>query len=454
MSRFHLMPNRAFQPTRFLTVGFALIILLGSLLLCLPVSSQSGEFTPWLDCLFTATSATCVTGLIVEDTGLYWSTFGQVVILCLIQLGGLGFVSMIALVFLALHRRIGLTQRLAISSALGMNDLAGVVRVVKNALIGTCLLELAGAALLSLRFVPMFGLGRGLWYSVFHSISAFCNAGFDILGSYSGAYASVAGFTGDVLVLGVIMSLIAIGGLGFFVWEDVVSAIRHKRKLRFYSRIVLTMTGALILLGTVFFLCVEWSNPDTLGPMSPGEKLLNAMFQSITLRTAGYASLDQGALRESSAAMSVVLMLVGGSSGSTAGGIKTATVAVLLLSLLAGLRGRDEVVLRRRTIPHARVLSAMTLALLVLLLTLTGAMILAVGEGLPFLECAFEAASAMGTVGVTMGITPELGAVSKVTLVTLMYLGRVGILSFSMAFLLGHRGVNKLHYPSADVLIG
>lgn len=263
----------------------------------------------------------------------------------------------------------------------------------------------------------------------------------------------MAGYTRDPVVLLTIMALIVTGGLGFFVWEDIAEK-RSWKHLTLYSRMALAITLGLILWGTAFFLWQEWDNPSTLGPMGLGEKVLNALFQSVTLRTAGYATLDQGALTESSAAMSVLMMLVGGSSGSTAGGIKTVTVGVLLLSLRSGLRGSDRVVVRGRTIPQERVLSAMTLTLLAGFFTVTGAMVLTVAEGLPLLTCLYEAASAMGTVGLSMGATPNLSPLSQCVLVALMYLGRVGILSFSVAFLLRGRGERKLVYPYADVLIG
>ena len=447
------MGNRNFRPARFLALGFALIILAGALLLCLPAASRTGEATPFLTCLFTATSATCVTGLVVVDTYLHWSTFGQGVVLCLIQLGGLGFISVLTLASLALRRRIGLTQRLAMASAMGLNSIAGVVRVVRRALIGTFLLELCGAMVLATQMVPRFGWGQGVWFSIFHSVSAFCNGGFDLLGDYTGAYSSLVGFTANPVVLLTIMVLIVLGGLGFFVWEDVLAERRWKG-LTIYSRMVLSITGGLIVLGTAFFLWTEWDNPGTLGTMDWGEKLLNALFQSVTLRTAGYATLNQGALSESAGAFSVLYMLIGGSSGSTAGGIKTVTAGVLLLALRAGLRGQDQVVVRGRTIPQERVLSAMTLTLLAGLAALSGAMILSLAEGAPFLTCIFETSSAIGTVGLTMGITPELSALSQAVLILLMYLGRVGILSFSMAFLLRRPGVNKITYPNTDVLIG
>ena len=291
-----LLSNQNFNPTRLIVVSFGAIILLGTFLLHLPISARDGQFTPWLTCLFTATSATCVTGLVLVDSALYWTPFGQGVILAMIQLGGLGFVSLISLIPLLLRRRIGLSQRLAIASAFNLNGMSGVVRVVRHALMGTFLLEGCGAILLATRFVPLFGWGRGLWYSIFHSVSAFCNAGFDLMGEHTGAFSSLAGFREGPVVLGTIGCLIVLGGLGFFVWEDCLEH-RSWQRLSFYSRMVLAVTGALILGGWLFFLGAEWNNLETLGGMTAGEKVGNALFQSVTLRTAGYSVLDQGALR-------------------------------------------------------------------------------------------------------------------------------------------------------------
>ena len=440
------------NPTRLIALGFGLIILLGTLLLHLPVASRSGQWTSWLTCLFTATSATCVTGLAQVDTFLHWSPLGQLVILVLIQLGGLGFVTLLTLISMALGRRIGLSQRLMMASALNLSNTAGVVRVVRHALMGTFLLESGGAVLLATRFIPRFGWGRGIWFSVFHSVSAFCNGGFDLMGEHTGPFSSLAGFQDDPVVLLTIMALIVLGGIGFFVWEDWLEH-RSWKGLSLYSKLVLTITGGLILFGWFFFLWAEWNNPQTLGSMSTGKKILNALFQSVTLRTAGFATLDQGALTDSTAVLSILFMLVGGSSGSTAGGIKTVTAGVLLLALWESLRGEEQVVLRGRTIPARRVLDAMTLTLAVALLFLAGSMAMSLIDGLPFLTAAYEVASALGTVGLSMGATPGLSPASSLLIVLFMYLGRVGILTFSIAFLT-RRADNRLRYPTADIMIG
>jgi len=449
----HLIRGRRLNSTRMVAVSFALIILAGALLLTLPAAARSGESQGFFTGLFTATSATCVTGLVVTDTFLTWSPFGQAVILLMIQLGGLGFMTVLTLISLAAHRRIGLSERLLIVSTLNLNDLDGVVRVARRALTGTALLELAGAALLSVRMIPRFGLWRGLWHAVFHSVSAFCNAGFDLQGGETGPFSSLAGFHDDPLVLLVTAGLVVLGGLGFFVWEDM--AEHHSwKKLTLYSRLVLALTACLLLLGTVFFLVNEGDNPATLGTMPAGEKALNAFFQSVTLRTAGFNVLDQTALRDDSQVMGCILMLIGGCSGSTAGGMKTVTAWVLLMVMLTGLRGRTAITFHGRTLPARRAISAVTLFLIVFLLFLSGSMLISMVEGAPFLHAAYETASALGTVGLTAGLTPGLSRLSHIFLILFMYAGRVGMLSFSIAFLTRSGDPQAIRYPAFDIMIG
>ena len=384
--------------TRMVAGSFAIIILIGTLLLMLPAASQNGQSAGFLTSLFTATSATCVTGLIPVDTD-------------------------------------------------------GVVRVVRHALMVTFTLEGIGAVVLSTRFISQFGILGGIWRGIFHAISAFCNAGFDLVGGKFGAFTSLEGYNNDPLVLCTIMVLIVSGGLGFFVWEDILRTRRWKG-FSFYTKLVLSITAALLVGGTVFFLCVEYNNPATLGPMSVPQKILDALFQSVTLRTAGFASFNEGGLLDSSMAVSCVLMLIGGSSGSTAGGLKTVTVAVLLLSLRSNMAGREQVTIRGRAISYRKVIDAMTLALIIIFLFLTGSIVISLADGVPYLHAAFETASALGTVGVTVGITPTLSAFSHVVLICLMYLGRIGVISFSVAFLTRSRYPAKIKYPNLDVMIG
>ena len=448
-----LRSMRNLNPARIVVVSFGIIILTGTLLLMLPWASRDGQSTDLITCLFTATSASCVTGLILVDTWTHWTLFGQVVILAMIQLGGLGFMTVITTVSFALRRRIGLSERLIMVSTLNLNDMDGVVRMVRHTLMGTLVIEGTGALILTLCFLPQFGLAGGLWRGIFHSISAFCNAGFDLLGS-NGAFSSLISYNNNPVVLLTILCLIVIGGLGFFVWEDLIRHWREPRRLSLYSKLVLLMTGVLILGGAVFFLGVEWDNPSTLGGMSWWKKALNALFQSVTLRTAGFDSIGQGGLRDSSLAMSCILMLIGGSSGSTAGGLKTGTVGILLLTMRAGLAGREEVTIRRRTISQRRVMTALTLTLIVVVLFLGIAMTISLTDDVHFLSAAFEAASALATVGVTVGITPTLTPFSHIILIIAMFLGRVGIMSFSVAFLARGRNAAKIHYPMVDIMIG
>ena len=451
--RGRILRRRGLNPTRIVAASFGVIILVGGLLLALPISARDAQATNFLDCLFTATSATCVTGLIPLDTWLHWSFFGQLVIIVLIQLGGLGFMTVITIFSFVLHRRIGLSERLIMVSTLNLNDMDGVVRVVRHALIGTFALEGAGAVLLSIRFIPQFGWAGGIWRGIFHAISAFCNAGFDLMGGKFGAFTNVEGYNADPYVLGILMCLIVVGGLGFFVWEDILEK-RCWRNLSVYSKMVLIVTGTLIVGGALFFLVEEWSNPATLGDMPVWQKAVNAVFQSVTLRTAGFDAIGQGGLSDTSKAFSSILMLIGGSSGSTAGGLKTATVAVLLLALRSGLAGREQVTFRGRTIPYRRVLNAMTLALVMLFMFLVGSMVISTVENLPYLDCAFEVASAMGTVGLTTGITPALSVFSQTLIILLMYMGRVGVLSFSIAFITRSGRAAKIKYPEMNVMIG
>ena len=443
---------RHIATTQMVALMFAAIILLGALLLTLPAASRDGVSCGLRPALFTATSATCVTGLVLYDTWSQWSGFGQIVILCLIQIGGLGFMSVATLLIFLLRRKIGLQQRLMIAQSLSVNDIKGVVRLQKLVLTGSFSVEAVGAIILTLRFWPEYGLTRALRWGIFHSVSAFCNAGFDIFGAIAPGQ-SLIEFNADPVVLLTLSALIIIGGLGFLVWENIARK-RSLRKFSVYTKLVLLITAALLAVGWAGTCLLEWNNPETLGGMTVGEKLLNGFFQSATLRTAGFAAIDQAKLTESGKAFSSVLMFIGGSSGSTAGGIKTATAGVLLISLWAGLRGRDQVVLRRRTIPQARVLNAMTLTLVVTCLFLAGSIALTLADGVPYLAAAFEVASAMGTVGLTMGITTGLSPLSQGIIIAMMFLGRVGVLSFSIAFLIRDRGENKIRYPSVDVMIG
>ena len=442
--------RRVLSASQVVAISFAAVILTGTLLLMLPIASVSGTSCGFLPALFTATSATCVTGLIVVDTLTAWTLFGQVVIILLIQLGGLGFMTIIFLMALLVKRKLSLSQRLMAVSNFNLNDMGDIARLVRGALKTTFAFEGIGALILTICFWPRHGVAA-IWKGVFTSISAFCNAGFDIFGTEK--IGSLSTYDDNPVVLLTVTILIACGGLGFFVWEDVKRKRRWKR-LALYSKMVIIMTLFLLAFGTAFFLLSEYDNAGTMASMPFGQSLLNALFQSTTLRTAGFYSISQGALTDISIVMCIILMLTGGSSGSCAGGLKTGTVGVLLLALRSGLRGRETVTIRGRTIPQQKVLSAVTLLLAVMMLFLAASIAIAVLDDVPYLAAAYETASAMATVGVTTGITPSLGTASHIILIILMYLGRVGFVSFSLAFLAQNPAKSKISYPEADVMIG
>ena len=440
-----------FSAARITVGAFGGIILLGAILLTLPVSSRSGVSCGFLPALFTATSATCVTGLVLFDTFTQWSGFGQVVILLLIQVGGLSFLSLTSIFFFVLHKKVGMKQRVLLAQAMGMDTMEGVVRMEKRVLKGTFLIEGLGALILFVRFAPTYGLWTGLKWGVFHSVSAFCNAGFDIFGSVSPG-ASVAIWSGDPVVLLTLSALIVIGGLGFFVWEEMWEKRRFSR-FSVYTKLVLLITGFLILAGWLLFCLLEWNNPATLGAMSVPEKILGGLFQSVTLRTAGFSGVDQGSLTEASRGIGILIMLVGGSSGSTAGGLKTVTAGVLLLALAARLRGKRHVTVFKRTVSDQQVMDALTLAGVMMGLCFFGGIVLS-AYGVPFLDAMYEAASAVATVGLSAGVTPTLPALCQLLLILYMFFGRIGLLTLSLAFLSGDRPEDRFTYAKTRLLIG
>ena len=437
---------------QIISLVFAGLILLGALLLTLPIASRSGMGSDFLTALFTATSATCVTGLVVADTWSQWSGFGQAVILLLIEVGGLGFMSAAALVVFLLRKKVGLRQRMLMAQALSVNEMSGVVRLQKWVLVGSLGIQLAGALILFIRFAPEYGLGRGAWWGLFHAVSAFCNGGFDVLGSLEPG-AGLMLFQDDPIVLLTLMALIVLGGLGFFVWEEVIR-LRSLKKCSVYTKLVLLTTLTLILGGAAVIGLLEWNNPQTLGQMPWWQKILNAGFQAVTLRTAGFAALPQGALTEAGRVFSILLMLVGGSSGSTAGGMKTVTVLVLFLFIFTRARGRRTVQVFRHTIPEEKVLDAVTVVVALVGLSLLGGIVISVLCPVSFLDALFEAASAISTAGLTTGITPLLTVPAKLLVIVYMYFGRVGVLTLSLGFLMGDKAVERIRYADTNLLIG
>lgn len=445
--------SRHLSATRIIALTFLGIILLGALLLTLPVASRSGVSCGFRPALFTATSATCVTGLVLFDTFTQWSGFGQIVIISLIQIGGLGFMSIAAMVAFMLRRRLGLKQRLVIAQALSVNDMDGVVRLQKWVIVGSLTIEAVGAAILTARFLSLgHGAAISLKWGVFHSVSAFCNAGFDILGCITPG-ASLMGFHTDPVILLTISALITLGGLGFLVWEEVVSR-RSFKKCSVYTRLVLLMTLALLVVGTAAVALAEWENPHTLGPMGTGEKLLNSFFQSVTTRTAGFAAIDQAALTEAGKGVTIVLMLIGGSSGSTAGGVKTVTMLVLLLFVWSRARGRSSVCVYRRTIPNSQVMDAVTIVTILVGLSVFGALFISATSPVGFTDGLYESVSALATVGLTAGATTKLSVAAQILMIVYMYFGRVGILTISLGFLLRKEAQERYQYASTNLLIG
>ena len=443
---------KALSATKIIAIVFAAIILTGALLLTLPAASRNGVSCGFRPALFTATSATCVTGLVLYDTFTQWSGFGQLVIICLIQIGGLGFMSAATLFVFFLHKRIGLKQRLVMAQALSVSDMDGVVRLQKTVLAGSFAIEALGAVILTLRFWPEYGFLQALKWGVFHSISAFCNAGFDILGCITPGV-SLLEFNSDPVILLTLGTLVVVGGLGFLVWEEIWE--KHSfRKFSVYTKLVLLTTLTLLLLGWVLTCILEWNNPGTFGGMSPGDKLLNGLFQSITLRTAGFTAIDQGKLTEAGKAFSIALMLIGGSSGSTAGGLKTVTFVVLLLFIRARARGRSTVTLFKRTIPQGQVLDAMTIAVIMIGLAVFGGIFISATSSIGFTDALYEAVSALATVGLTTGATAHLSIPAQILIVIYMYFGRVGVLTISLGFLMGDRAEERFRYAETNLLIG
>ena len=438
--------------TQIIVLSFLSIILIGSLLLTLPLSSRSGEWTPFLDAMFTATSATCVTGLVVYDTYTHWSAFGQAIILVLIQIGGLGIMTCIAMLSLILKRRISLSERRLLMQSAGSLQHNGIVILIKQNITGTAIDELCGALLLAIVFCPRMGFTVGLWNAVFHSVSAFCNAGFDLMGRYS-AFSSLScdGLYNNPLVMITLMLLIVIGGIGFLVWNDVIKKRTSFKKYEVHSKIVLTTSALLIGIGFVLFFIFEYKH--SLAGMSLGQKLLNALFEAITPRTAGFASVDLNSMSDSGTLLTMILMFIGGSPGSTAGGIKTTTFVVLLLCALNSARRYGSITVFKRKLDQNTVAQASSIATVYAAGVFIAAMIICALEPYSFTQIVFEIVSAVATVGLSTGITPNLCAASQILLMVLMFAGRIGGLTFVLV--LAERRINvPISRPTVKILIG
>lgn len=438
--------------TQIIAVSFAVIILLGAVLLNTPAASRDGISCGFRPALFTATSATCVTGLVMFDTWTQFSGFGQAVILTLIEVGGLGFMSAASLFVFILRRRVGMKQRLLMAQAMSVDDMSGVVNLQRIVLTGSLSIQAVGAVILTLRFWGELGLRKAVRWGVFHSVSAFCNAGFDIMGCFEPG-TSVMRYNTDPVVSLTLMALVVLGGLGFFVWEEV-ARVRSWKKFSVYTRLVLIINGVLLLTGTVCIAVVEWNNPDTIGNMAWYEKLLNAAFQSVTVRTAGFAAVDQGSLTEAGKAISICLMIVGGSSGSTAGGIKTVTLLVMILFIWNRARGRETVTVFKRTIPNSQALDAMTIVSIMAALAIFGGVFISVTSGFSFTDALYESVSAIATVGLSAAGTTKLSVSAQYLIMLYMYFGRVGVLTISLGFLTGNRAVERFRYAETKLMIG
>jgi trk system potassium uptake protein TrkH len=436
--------------TQFIASGFLGIILTGTLLLMLPVSSRTGEVSSFLNCLFTATSASCVTGLVVYDTWSHWSLFGQLVILSLIQIGGLGFVTIGVFLSIVLRRRIGLKERGLMQESVNTLQIGGVVRLAKKIVIGTVFFEGLGAGLLAIRFVPQYGPGRGIYYSIFHAVSAFCNAGFDLMG-WQGPYSSLVGYYNDWLVNLVIMSLIVIGGIGFIVWEDLSRHRLHFRRYMLHTKIVLLTTVALIFGSAWLFYRFESGN--LLVGMDTSGKILTSLFSSVTARTAGFNTVDTGALTDASKMLTVLLMFVGGSPGSTAGGVKTTTMIVIYLHLWSTIQRTHGVNAFGRRLEDEVLKQSSAIFMINLTLAMTVSMFIMATQKYPVMDVLFETFSAIGTAGMTTGITRGLNAASRLAVVFLMYCGRVGSLSFALSFT-QRKKVARVQQPVGRISIG
>ena len=442
--------------TQIILLSFLVTILIGSGLLALPISSASGEAVPYLDALFTATTSTCVTGLVTIPTVSTWSVFGQIVILLLIQIGGLGIITIMSGLMLLLNRKMGIDDRLLIQDAFNLNTMAGLAKFIKNVLIGTLIIEGVGAVLYMIVFVPDFG-ARGIWISVFNSVSAFCNAGIDII-----AENSLCNYATNPLINIVTSALIILGGLGYIVWWDVIRVVKSRspknrkifRHLSLHSKIAITATAVLILVGAILIFIFEYDNPLTIGKMSLFDKIQISLFQSVTTRTAGFATIPQENLTNASATVSIVLMLIGGSPVGTAGGMKTVTIAVLICSAFATIRNKNSATLFGRRISEESIKKAVSVVVMFLTICAISTILLMATSNASPLDAVFETVSATATVGLSRNLTATLNTFGKLIIIATMYFGRVGPISLAIALGSKNESQNVITEPTEDISIG
>lgn len=454
-----------FKTTQILVLGFILIIFLGGVILSLPVSSKDNTFTPFLDCLFTATSATCVTGLVVVPTAEHWSIFGQIVILLLIQVGGLGFITVMMTALILAGKKITLKERLVIQESFSLSQHSGLVRFIKFLVKFTLLIELTGAFVLTLRFLPDYGLVEAVGMGIFHSVSAFCNAGFDIIGT-----SSMIPYAEDVTVNLTIMLLVVMGGLGFPVWLELIrlsKGFKNKeftfkqwvKKISLHSKLALTSTVILIFSGALITFLIEYNNSATMGEYSLKGKILASFFHSVVLRTAGFVSMDYGGLTGASKFISIILMMIGGSPCGTAGGIKTIPIAVIIIAIISLIKDNDSMQAFNRSISFKILQKSLAVVMLMLSILSLATIALCLTEvnmpaNFEVVDLMFEVASALGTVGSTVGVTPHLSSIGKIIIITCMFIGRVGPITIAISFMTSNKNKNKIHYPGEDVLVG
>ena len=458
--------RRQLTATRLVVLSFLLVLLAGSLLLYLPFSKGAGApRAQYIDCLFTAVSATCVTGLVTVTTATQWSLFGQIIILTMIQIGGLSFITLFTFVVVNAGKKVNMRRRMLVQASLNQNSIQGMVRIVKLSIKGTLVFEGLGAVILFLFFWLSQGISpaKAAYWGIFHSISSFCNAGFDVIGS-----TSLASYVSSPIINITVMALIITGGIGFTVWKDVGGVAKQallkepgkRARLSVHSKLALISTAFLLVFGALYFFATEYHNPSTLGELSLGSKIWASLFQSVTTRTAGYYSIDQKALTESSKFISSILMLIGGSPGGTAGGMKTVTIAVVVASIRATLKGRKDIDIFKRRIPWQALQKAITVIGLMLVLWFSAATILEFTEtsstfSFTFIDILYEVASGLGTVGLTTGITPYLSPVGKILIMLCMFIGRLGPISIAVSLQRKmHASEEGIHYPEEDVLIG